>query len=609
MHRGLSHTARHPVPMAATMESAYPNTKRCPVLLGLDVGTTAVKALLVSEEGVCVAEAGVEYGLSHPRPGWCEQNAEDWWRCLVAATRQAVARLAGEARFVRSPVRALALSTQGDTMVPVDADGRPLAPARTWMDQRTADLIPALEERLPPETWYEITGATLGPYAAALTIPWLRRNLPEVYRRTARFSLVADFLVQRLTGAPALDHPNASRTVLFDLRARRWAPALLEAVEVEEARLSPTLPSGTVAGELTAAAAEELGLATGTPVALGGHDQTCAAVGAGVVRPGSLLLSCGTAWVLLAALNEPLLDRELRRAQTYCHAAPDRWALLTAHAGGNVLAWVRDTLYGGGVTYDEITAEALSVGTGFIPSEAVDGADATSRVPTAGGQAEEALRRADATSRVPTAGASPPAVPVGTGFIPSEAVDDADATSRVPTAGGQAGGTPGQAGGTPALLLLPHFYGSTSPEWMRPARGALLGLTLSHSRGQVALAALQGVALEVARNLQALREMSAQTEEIRMIGGGARSALWAQIVADATGATVVRPQVREAAAYGAALLAGVGAGLLPPVDELTATLPVRDRFEPDEARAEEYREMSARFGEACEALRGTWERL
>jgi len=492
------------------------------LLLGLDVGTTAVKALLVDEAGRPAAQATVEYPISHPRPGWSEQDSQDWWDSLVRATRQVLADAEP------AHVTAMAISTQGDTMVPVDSAGRGLAPARTWMDTRGAELIVALEGAIGRDDWYDIAGASLGPYAAAITVAWLRENLPDVYEETARFALVQDFILQRLTGSPLLDYPNASRTLLFDTRSRDWSAALTDCVGVSQERLSPVGPSGAPAGELTRAAAEALGLPQGTTVALGGHDQTCAAIGAGVVRPGTMLLSCGTAWVQLASVDAPLLDAGLRRVQTYCHAAPDRWALLTAHAGGNILAWLRDTLYEGEDTvYDEITAEAAQAACGQVAP----------------------------------------------------------------------------------IIVLPHFYGGGSPDWLRAARGAILGLRLDCTRPDIALGVLQGVAIEVLRHFLALRDMGAATDEIRMIGGGAKSAVWAQMIADATGARVVRPRVREAASFGAAILAGVAAGVFPCVEDVVDNLTVHDCLEPREGASEAYARRLDLCGEAMQALRPVWSGL
>jgi len=492
------------------------------VLLGIDVGTTAVKALVIDECARPLAEGEATYPTQRPHPRWSEQDAEDWWSAAVAATRQALAEL-------NAPnVKGIAVSTQGDTLVPVDAGGRPLAPARTWMDTRTADLIGPIEMVVARDTWRAIAGASLGPYASAMSIAWLREHRPEVHKRTARFSLVQDFITQRLTGTPALDHPNASRTLLFDVRSRGWCPELMAAVGVGEDQLAPALPSGTCVGAICEAAAAELGLRPGTAVSLGGHDQTCAGIGAGVVKAGSMLLSCGTAWVLLASVDRPSVAVGDGGVQVYCHAAPDRWALLTAHAGGNVFAWCRDVLYGGANTgYEEIGAEAEQAASG---------------------------------------------------------------------------------GGEP-LLVLPHFYGSSGSERLRDARGAVVGLTLGHTRGDLALGVMRGVVLEVLRNFGLMEAQGERPTEIRMIGGGARSALWAQMIADGTGVPVMRPAVREAASFGAAILAGVGAGLLPSVDEMVAVLPVHDRLEPRREQRGFWDGALERYGAAISALAVTHGRL
>lgn len=492
------------------------------MLLGIDIGTTAVKALVIDDGGRALSLGEHEYPTRRPHPGWSEQDAEDWWTGAVAATRQAVERIEAPA------IAGLAISTQGDTLVPVDASCRPLGPARTWMDTRTGDLIPGIERKVDADRWREIAGASLGPYSAAMTIVWLREHRPELFHSAARFALVEDFLTQRLTGEALLDYPNASRTLVFDITQGAWSGLLLEAVGVGEDRLSPAAPSGTVVGPLLPAAAEALGLPAGIPVAVGGHDQTCAGIGAGVVKAGSMLLSCGTAWVLLASIDRPGVGDSDGGVQVYCHAAPDRWALLTAHAGGNVLSWCREVLYGGGeVSYEQIGAEA-------------------------------ALAMARETE---------------------------------------------------PLLLLPHFYGGSSSRWLRDARGAVVGLTLGHSREDLALAVMRGVALEVRRNFELMGRQSRRPEEIRMIGGGAGSDLWAQMIADGTGVPVMRPEVSEAASYGAAILAGVGAGVFASVDEMVQALPVRDVLEPSPDGRQFYQSMLARFEESIQALAPIYRRI
>jgi sugar (pentulose or hexulose) kinase len=493
------------------------------MLLGIDVGTTAVKALVIDEGGRVLGEAGREYVLSTPREGWVQQDAELWWENLVIVVREALAGLDA------SGVKGVALSTQGDTMCPVDADGKPLAPARTWMDTRTGPQIERLTRKFSLQDWYQITGSRLGTFAAALSLAWWQDEMPDAFRAASRFCLVEDFIIGRLCGEHVVAASNASRTMLYDIRSRAWSPKLLEVVGIEESRLPKAAESGAKVGALTPAAAETLGLSTDVAVVLGGHDQVVGAVGSGVIRPGSLMLASGTAWVILAAIDAPLHD-DLLRLQTYCHAAHDLWAIIGAYAGGVLLRWYRDEFMPG-QSYDTIVAEAAE----------------------------------------------------------AERSSLADHSGRSP------------------LTFLPHFYGAVTPGWDEKAKGSLLGLTLAHTRGDVAFALLRGVALETAWNVQAMKEMGAATEEIRMIGGGAKSPFWAQAVADATGATVILPQATEAAACGAGLLAGIGAGVYSSLAEASSCVRLGQAFEPHPDRPGLDAEALERHVAAFRALQPVWQ--
>jgi xylulokinase len=463
------------------------------IYLGVDVGTTAVKVIALDDQGTLLADASAGYPIAHPETGWAEQDAEDWWRCTCDCIARVTATL-------KEPVAALALSTQGDTMVPVDTLERPLAPARTWMDTRTLPQVRHMET-LGAAAWYERTGAIPGCFCAAASLLWWREHMPEVFAEAQRFALVADFLVARLTGKPALDAPNASRTLLFNIHTRAWDNTLLDFVGVKPDRLCTVGESGTPVASVLPAVADVLGLSPETQVILGGHDQTCAALGCGVTRPGALMLSCGTAWVVLAATERPLADTT-HSLHTYCHALPGGYVALGAFAGGNLLRWFRDNF-----------CETSSCGD-----------DAYQAITAAAAEAEQSAH-------------SP-------------------------------------------LVFLPHFYGSQTPQPCPEARGAWIGLTLGHSRGDLALSVLRGVALQTAWAVQSIISQGAPVEEVRMIGGGARSAYWAQLVADALGQKVLLPEVREAAAYGAALLAAEGCGASQIFDDSTKIVDIREIVAP-----------------------------
>ena len=523
--------------------------------LGLDIGTTAVKALACDADGQVLAEAERQYGYSTPQPGWVEQDAEDWWRLSRECVREVVSRVgrdildrpsrSGQAAGPGCPgprVTALAVSTQGDTIVPLDAAGQPLAPAITWMDSRTPRQVARMERE--GDLWFRLTGSSPAPFAAATSILWWREEAPEVFRRARRFALVADFVIGRLTGRPLLDAPNASRTLAYDITRRAWAPELLERLGIAASQLAETAESGTVAGPVRPEVAADWGLPPDTQVVLGGHDQTCAAVGCGVTRPGALMLSCGTAWVVLAATERPLFD-ESHSVQGYCHAVPGGYAVLGAYAGGNLLRWFRDTLWDGhGVlTPAPLPRCAPERGT-------ADGNDPYDLITA---EAEAAL-----------------------------------------------------AAGRPPLVFLPHFYGASGPIRCQAARGAWAGLTLQHTRGDMALALLHGVAVQTALTVDNLARQGAASDDIRMIGGGARSRFWAQLVANATGLPIRRPEVREAAAYGAALIAATAMGAFPSLAAATAGLTIRDVIEPTGPAD---REALDRHQELLRALAPVWEEL
>ncbi|MBU0608651.1 MAG: hypothetical protein KKI08_12250 [Armatimonadetes bacterium] len=508
------------------------------ITLGLDIGTTAIKALAIDETGRVLAEADRQYGYRTPQAGWVEQDAEEWWRLAGECVREAVDR-------VGPRVTALALSTQGDTVVPLDDAGRPLAPAITWMDNRSLPQVARMEAEA--DLWFGLTGSAPAPFAAAASILWWRDERPEVFRQARRFALVADFIIGRLTGRPMLDAPNASRTMAYDITRRRWAPELLDRLGIAEERLAETAEAGTVVGPVRPEVAAEWGLSPDAQVILGGHDQTCAAVGCGVIRPGALMLSCGTAWVGLAATAGPLFD-ETRTLQGYCHAAPGGYAVLGAYAGGNLLRWFRETLWEPGGTAGRIIS-GPSNGHGNGHGDGNDPYDLITA------EAEAAL-----------------------------------------------------AAGRPGLLFLPHFYGASTPLRCATAKGAWVGLTLQHTRGDMALALLNGVAVQTALTVQHLAGQGAASDDIRMIGGGARSRFWAQLVANATGIPIRRPEVREAAAYGAALIAATASGVFGSLEEATAGLTIRDVIAPDDVPAG-CRRSQERHLELLRALVPIWEEL
>jgi len=310
------------------------------LLLGLDVGTTATKAFLFDREGHLQAMASHAYGLITPQPGWVEQDPETLWSAVVAVLRAVAAALRPADRLL-----ALAQSSQGGTTIPLDADGRPLGNALSWMDGRAQAEYEALAQAGMGEAIYRRTGWPLMAGLPLQHIRWLRRHQPERFRAVRRFAFVNDFIGRRLTGGWCMNPSDASITQLFDIETADWDDGLLELAGIRREQLSPIASSAVQIGRLTGDAAACTGLPAGLPVFNGAHDQYCAAVGAGVTAAGATLLSCGTAWVLLAVPASLEAGRRSGLALS-CHAVPGRWgAIRSLGAVGAALEWLADNLW------------------------------------------------------------------------------------------------------------------------------------------------------------------------------------------------------------------------------------------------------------------------
>ena len=321
------------------------------VLVGLDVGTTGVKALGLGLSGEVVARAESDYPLSTPRPGWAEQDPEDWRH----AAEEALAALGVD------DVAGIGLSGQMHGLVALDAEGRVLRPAILWNDQRTAAECQELEERIGLERLLELTGNRALPGFTAPKLLWLRANEPETYERIAHVLLPKDYVRLALTGEHATDVADASGTLLFDVVGRRWSDEVLAALELPASWLPAALespsPSGATAG--------------GVQVAAGAGDQAAGAVGVGVTKPGPVSVVLGTSVVAFAVLPGAPGGQD-GRAHVFCHAVPGAWhAMGVMLSAAGALRWLRDVL-APGEPYDRLLAEAAHWGPGaegllFLP--------------------------------------------------------------------------------------------------------------------------------------------------------------------------------------------------------------------------------------------------
>jgi xylulokinase len=461
---------------------------RQPILVGLDVGTTGAKALAVSPRGEVLASVEEGYPLQTPQPGWAEQDPEDWRR----AAEGALARLGVEPA-------AIGFSGQMHGLVCLDGGDRVLRPAILWNDQRTGAECAEIEERVGLERLIALTGNRALPGFTAPKLLWLRRHEPHVYARIQRICLPKDYVRLRLTGEWAIDAADASGTLLFDVARRRWSEEVLAALEIPAEWLPPVRESTEVAGA---------------------GDQQAAALGVGVIGPGTVSVVLGTSGVVLASLDEYVHDREAR-LHAFCHALPGRWEVMGVmlSAAGS-LRWFRDAL-APGASYAELTAEA----------------------------------------------------------------------ERWPA-------------GCEGLVFLPYLQGERTPHADPSARATFQGLSLRHDRGGLVRALLEGVAYGLRDSLELLQELGISPAAGRASGGGARSRLWLQIVASVLGLPLELPAVEEGSAYGAALLAGVAAGVFADAQDAVARcVRVRETIEPRPAWAAVYEDGYARFRALYPAIR------
>jgi xylulokinase len=313
-------------------------------LIGLDVGTTGVKAIALSPDGEVLATASHGYPLSTPYAGWAEQDPADWW----AASRSALAEVAAGRE-----VAAIGLSGQMHGLVALDAEDRVIRPAILWNDQRTASECAEIESRMGVERLVELTGNRALTGFTAPKLLWLRRNEPDAYARIVRVLLPKDYVRLRLTGEWAIDASDASGTLLLDVGRRRWSEDVLDALELPAAWLPPLLESPALAGEVVAGDT----VMRGTPVAAGAGDQPAAAVGVGADRPGVLSVVLGTSGVVLAPLPAYAHD-PVGRVHAFCHAVPGAWqAMGVMLAAAGSLQWFHERL-APDVPFAELLAEA-----------------------------------------------------------------------------------------------------------------------------------------------------------------------------------------------------------------------------------------------------------
>jgi xylulokinase len=443
-------------------------------LLGIDIGTSSLKCVLIAEMGQLLATSFREYAPDLPQPDWAEQNPDIWVNAAIAAVRDVIEK----SRVDSCSIAGLSFSGQMHSTVFLDRDRRVIRPAILWLDQRSAPQVAALNHTIGRAQLAEWIGNPVMPGFMLSSLLWVRDNAPQMWSRVAHVMLAKDYVRLRFTGQIATDFSDASATALLDVQHRSWCDELLQAVDLPIDLLPPLRSSTAVAGYLTREMADALGLPVGLPVMCGAGDQEAQAIGNGIIRSGLLSSTIGTGGQLFTPIDQYRSDPQLR-IHTFCHAIPNSWhwqaATLTAGAS---LRWLRDEVLGGRYSYREL----------------------------------------------------------------------ADAAQAI---------EPGAEG----LFFRPYLAGERTPHMNPHLRGSFTGLSLRHTWRHLARAVMEGVVFSLAEGLELMRDLGAQVDQVIASGGGTKDPLWLQLQADVFGMDVRTTQTPEAAAFGAALIAGVGVGV------------------------------------------------
>jgi xylulokinase len=330
------------------------------MLLGIDLGTGSVKALLLDTDGTVVSEASSSYLVQSPYPGWAESDSADWWLAVVKAVREAV----GDRSNL---VRAIGLSGQMHGVVLVDEIGQPLYPAILWADtrsQKELEVYRSLDSNSLKRLGNPITAGMAGT-----TLLWLREHQPTLYSQARWVLQPKDWLRLQLTEEVATEPSDASGTLLYDGVLDDWAWDVLAALNLRTDWLPPLVSSSAIAGFLTASASEQFGLPVGLPIVAGAADTAAAALGNGLVEPGWVQLTIGTAAQIITLRSQPILDPQ-GCTHLYRTALPQQWYSLAAmQNAGLALEWVRNIL---GLSWQQVYREAFTVPAGcegltFLP--------------------------------------------------------------------------------------------------------------------------------------------------------------------------------------------------------------------------------------------------
>jgi xylulokinase len=488
--------------------------------IGIDVSTTASKALVIDAQGNVITSRSYPHPLSTPRPLWSEQDPDDWWKASSAALRDVMKEIPAD------EVGAIGLTGQMHGLTSLDGEGRPLRPAILWNDQRSGAQCAAITEKVGASRLYGIIGSILLPGFTAPKLLWVHDNEPDVYRQVRHILLPKDYVRFKLSGAYITDVAEGSGTGLMEIGKRTWSDEMLAAFDFPREWLPELCESQDVCTTVSEAAAAETGLRAGTPIVGGAGDQPAAGVGNGMVKMGQTSLTVGTSGVAYAISDHYAPEPE-GRLHTFCGPIPGHWCYLGVmlSAAGS-LRWLHDEL-AAGMGYDEINRHAESVPRGSL-----------------------------------------------------------------------------------GLVFAPYLTGERNPHPDPLARGAFVGFTLRHGLPHMIRSVMEGVAFGMRDQVELLRAQGVNPTEAVISGGAANSKVWRQLTTDIMGVPLYTVNTHDSSAFGAAILASVGAGAWPDVPTASLNCVSRvDTTQPDPAGVADYTRLYPIFRGLYPALKETFAAL
>ena len=453
--------------------------------LGIDLGTSSVKIVLLNVKGKIVAVSSEGYRTYSPHPGWAEQDPEEWWEATVEATN----RVANQAHIGLEQIQAIGLSGQTHGTVVLDKNLLPLRKAIIWMDKRSISQVHGLEERMGGRL-PRVTGLPVSCCYMAPSLLWIKENEPSLWKRIYKVLLPKDYLRLKLSGVVASDVTDAGGTLLLDITKRGWSREVIDELAIPYDFFPPLYESSQITGQVTGKAANNISLKEKTPVVAGGADQVMAAIGNAVVAEGRIASSIGTGALLTTCTDHPIIIPN-RVLHTIPHALSGKWILMGAIlSGGSCLDWF----------FSQVILE---------------------------------------------------------GDISSQSDYSQFLSSKIASTSAASKG----------LLFLPYLEGERTPHLDPQARGAFIGLSFQHSQKDLVRAIMEGVVFALRDCLEEFKKAGIKPSYVTAGGGGARSKVWRQIQADIFNLPVFTANTEDSSAYGACLIAAVGTGIFPTVEE------------------------------------------